>query len=132
MDDFAPAKSLMTMCFTYYYIGEPPGGWAWDPPACLGWGFVPVKGEAARPDREGPTVRGPPRTGEGSGPRGSQEADASGHEETRVETHRRDFSGQVLGLRGGSRRSVFWPNVHRGSWSSPGPWAGAAFVQSVG
>lgn len=82
-------------------------------------------------------VRGPPRTGEGSGPRGGQEADASGHEETRVETHRRDFSGQVLGLRGGSRRSVFWPNVHRGSRgavqrSSPGPWAGAAFVQSVG
>lgn len=28
MDDFAPAKSLMTMCFTYYYIGEPPGGGA--------------------------------------------------------------------------------------------------------
>uniref|UniRef100_A0A8D0PXQ3 KIAA0513 n=1 Tax=Sus scrofa TaxID=9823 RepID=A0A8D0PXQ3_PIG len=23
MDDFAPAKSLMTMCFTYYYIGKP-------------------------------------------------------------------------------------------------------------
>lgn len=77
-------------------------------------------------------VRGPPRTGEGSGPRGGQEADASGHEETRVETHKQDFSGQVLGLRGGSHRSMFWPNVHRGSWSSPGPWAGAAFVQSVG
>lgn len=102
MDDFAPAKSLMTMCFTYYYIGEPPGGWAWDPPACLGWGFIPVKGEAARPDREGPTVRGPPRTGEGSGPRGGQEADASGHEETRVETHRRDFSGQVWGCGAGA------------------------------
>lgn len=31
MDDFAPAKSLMTMCFTYYYIGEPPGGWGLGP-----------------------------------------------------------------------------------------------------
>lgn len=23
MDDFGPAKNLMTMCFTYYHIGEP-------------------------------------------------------------------------------------------------------------
>lgn len=22
MDDFSPAKNLMTMCFTYYYIGK--------------------------------------------------------------------------------------------------------------
>lgn len=22
MDDFSPAKNLMTMCFTYFYIGE--------------------------------------------------------------------------------------------------------------
>lgn len=25
MDDFSPAKNLMTMCFTYYYIGK--GAW---------------------------------------------------------------------------------------------------------
>lgn len=22
MDDFGPAKNLMTMCFTYYHVGE--------------------------------------------------------------------------------------------------------------
>lgn len=22
MDDFSPAKNLMTMCFTYYYVGK--------------------------------------------------------------------------------------------------------------
>lgn len=25
MDDFGPAKNLMTMCFTYYHIGKAPG-----------------------------------------------------------------------------------------------------------
>lgn len=25
MDDFGPAKNLMTMCFTYYHIGKPWG-----------------------------------------------------------------------------------------------------------
>lgn len=26
MDDFGPAKNLMTMCFTYYHIGKTRGG----------------------------------------------------------------------------------------------------------
>lgn len=26
MDDFGPAKNLMTMCFTYYHIGKT---WTW-------------------------------------------------------------------------------------------------------
>lgn len=30
MDDFSPAKNLMTMCFTYFYIGE---GHPWVPSA---------------------------------------------------------------------------------------------------
>ena len=44
MDDFGPAKNLMTMCFTYYHIGEEP---AWltgraDPhlPTPIEWRFL--------------------------------------------------------------------------------------------
>lgn len=59
MDDFGPAKNLMTMCFTYYHIGKTPGcssrgGHTWRLQDLLTSNmasdedFLPMKGRAVR------------------------------------------------------------------------------------